>query len=64
MKGGGDVDTTAAMAGAIVGARVGYSAIPKELSSRVHDQDAYTADDLVAIAAQAYELMSKNKIRY
>lgn len=56
-QGGGDVDTTAAMAGAVVGARVGYSNIPQQLSSKLHDQSAYTTEDLVKIASTAYDVM-------
>ena len=43
---GGDVDTTAAMAGAITGARLGPAAIPPELASRIHDRGTWTARDL------------------
>lgn len=35
---GGDVDTTAAMTGAIVGANVGLQGIPEEIATKVHDQ--------------------------
>lgn len=45
------------MAGAVVGARVGYSNIPQQLSSKLHDQSAYTTEDLVKIASTAYDVM-------
>lgn len=46
---GGDVDTTAAMAGAIVGARVGLAALPPA-SQAVHDRGAHGFDDLRQLA--------------
>ncbi len=46
---GGDVDTTAAMTGAISGAHVGLDGIPKHLAQHVHDQGAWGYDDLVAL---------------
>ena len=50
---GGDVDTTAAMAGAIAGARLGPAAIPSELAIRIHDQGSWKADDLKSLANNA-----------
>lgn len=47
---GGDVDTTAAIAGAIVGARVGLSALPASVRA-VHDRGEQGHDDLAALAA-------------
>ncbi len=35
---GGDTDTTAAMAGGIVGARLGLKGLPQELLARLNDQ--------------------------
>jgi ADP-ribosylglycohydrolase len=58
------VDTTAAMAGAICGARVGISGIPEVLRKRIHDQDLYTADDLVQISLSAYQLMASGEVSY
>jgi ADP-ribosylglycohydrolase len=50
---GGDADTTAAMAGAIAGARLGSAAIPYELASRIHDQGTWRANDLQRLASNA-----------
>jgi len=50
---GGDVDTVAAMAGAMVGAAVGLSALDARLrqwAERLNDQHAFGLDDLVALA--------------
>jgi ADP-ribosylglycohydrolase len=50
---GGDVDTVAAMAGAMVGAAVGLSGLTPRLSrwaEHLNDQGAYGFDELVAIA--------------
>jgi ADP-ribosylglycohydrolase len=45
---GGDVDTTAAMAGAIAGARLGPAAVPAELAASIQDRGTWKAEDLVA----------------
>jgi ADP-ribosylglycohydrolase len=47
---GGDVDTTAAMAGAMAGARLGLDALPQDLAHVVNDRGAWGYDDLVALA--------------
>lgn len=46
---GGDVDTTAAMTGAIAGARLGLAKLPQEFSSRLTDQGTWGYADLVAL---------------
>lgn len=48
---GGDTDTTAAIAGGLVGARWGASAIPSKWREVLHGYPALTGDDLVALAA-------------
>ena len=53
---GGDVDTTAAMAGAISGARVGLEALPRGMARRLTDCGAWGFDDLVALARRAYAI--------
>jgi ADP-ribosylglycohydrolase len=53
---GGDVDTTAAMAGAISGAYLGLNAIPSELARRLTDQGKWGFDELVELAHQCYEI--------
>jgi ADP-ribosylglycohydrolase len=53
---GGDVDTTAAMAGAISGAYLGLNAIPSELAHRLTDQGKWGFDELVELAHQCYEI--------
>lgn len=53
---GGDVDTTAAMAGAISGARVGVEGLPQALIRKVNDQGTWDYDSLKAIAWQAHAL--------
>ncbi|MDO8682510.1 MAG: ADP-ribosylglycohydrolase family protein [Armatimonadota bacterium] len=53
---GGDVDTTAAMAGAISGAHLGLEAIPQNLASRLTDQGAWALEQLVELAHRAYEI--------
>ncbi len=56
---GGDVDTTAAMAGQMIGARVTRAGIPKHWVDQLHDIDEWTADDLVALAGKVHDLTSR-----
>ena len=51
---GGDIDTTAVMAGAISGAHLGLEAIPIELAHQVTDQEGYA--ELVELAERCYEV--------
>ena len=53
---GGDVDTTAAMAGAISGSYLGLQALPSDLSSRLTDQGTWGYAELVDLAKKCYEL--------
>ncbi len=57
---GGDVDTTAAMAGAISGTYLGLDAIPSSLAKRLIDQGKWGFDELVELAHQCYEIKMKN----
>jgi ADP-ribosylglycohydrolase len=50
---GGDTDTTAAMTGAISGARLGLDAIPSDLVAFVNDRGKWTAGDLARLARKA-----------
>lgn len=52
---GNDTDTVAAIAGALLGARWGYSAIPKAWLDEIHGWPGYKAQDLVALADQITE---------
>ena len=53
---GGDVDTTAAMAGAISGAYLGLGAIPDDLARVVNDRRTWGYTQLVELAERAYNL--------
>ncbi len=53
---GGDVDTTAAMAGAISGAHLGLGAIPRKLAGRITDQGSWGFSDLIDLAGKCYEI--------
>ena len=55
---GGDVDTTAAMAGAISGAYLGLGAVPGDLARRLNDQGRWTFDDLVDLAHRLFEVQA------
>ena len=52
---GNDTDTVAAIAGALLGARWGYSAIPESWLEILHGWPGYKAEDLVALADQITE---------
>jgi ADP-ribosylglycohydrolase len=52
---GYDTDTVAAIAGGLLGARWGYSAIPKQWLEPLHGWPGYKADDLVKLADQITE---------
>jgi ADP-ribosylglycohydrolase len=54
---GGDVDTTAAMAGAISGAYLGIGAIPSDLSNHLTDRGTWRYDELIQLAHQCYEMI-------
>jgi len=53
---GGDVDTIAAMAGAISGAHLGIDAIPRRLASKLTDQGTWGYEDLLNLSEKAYEI--------
>lgn len=54
---GGDVDTTAAMSGAISGAYLGLEAIPKHLAEEVHDLDTpWNFEGLTSLVHNLYDL--------
>lgn len=57
---GGDVDTTAAMAGAISGAYLGLQAIPQDLAQRLNDRGTWNYNDLIDLADKCYELKVKD----
>jgi ADP-ribosylglycohydrolase len=56
---GGDVDTTAAMAGAISGAHLGVAAIPPDLASRLTDRGTWGYDDLVQLARDCHAIATR-----
>ena len=49
---GGDTDTTAAIVGGIVGARLGLKSIPNYFVEKINDQGNYKADELIDICKQ------------
>ncbi|MEU1431544.1 ADP-ribosylglycohydrolase family protein [Nocardia sp. NPDC005746] len=52
VRAGGDTDTTAAIAGGLLGARWGASAVPAEWREIVHGYPSYRADDLDTLTRQ------------
>jgi ADP-ribosylglycohydrolase len=55
---GGDVDTTAAIAGALSGSHLGLSALP-DLAKKVTDRGRNNYDDLVKLADRLFDLATK-----
>jgi ADP-ribosylglycohydrolase len=53
---GGDVDTTAAMAGAISGAYLGLQAIPRRLAQYLTDQGIWGFAELIELAYECHQL--------
>jgi len=56
ISGGGDTDTTAAMAGAISGAFLGINAIPSNLTKYLTDRQTWGLNELVELAHKCYEI--------
>jgi ADP-ribosylglycohydrolase len=54
---GGDVDTTAAMTGAISGGFLGIEGIPLKISKYLNDKGTWDQDKLVKLAIECYELI-------
>jgi ADP-ribosylglycohydrolase len=59
IEAGGDVDSTAAMVGALVGARRGLSALPQDLAGRLNDGGNWRYHDLVTLARDCHEVASR-----
>ncbi|MBW0132947.1 ADP-ribosylglycohydrolase family protein [Pseudonocardia abyssalis] len=53
VRGGGDTDTVAAIAGALLGARYGASAVPGEWRRMLHGWPGLTGDDLTCLRARS-----------
>ena len=58
---GGDVDTTAAMTGAISGARLGLDRIPHRLARRVNDNGTWGYDELVRLAQECHRVVMQGQ---
>lgn len=59
IRAGGDVDTTAAMAGAMSGAFLGYDALPQHLVKRLTDQGTWSFDQLRGLAQKLHSLKAR-----
>lgn len=53
---GGDVDTTAAMTGAIAGARLGLDQLPHDVAKIVNDQGTWQYNELVKLARACFRV--------
>lgn len=58
---GGDVDTTAAMTGAIAGARCGIESIPASLVARLTDRGTWGAGQLAQLARAAWRITQEEE---
>jgi len=58
---GGDVDTTAAMAGAVSGAYNGLEAVPSHLTNNLTDEGTWGFSELVELANKCYDLKMGKK---
>jgi ADP-ribosylglycohydrolase len=58
IAGGGDTDSTAAMTGAIAGARLGPGSLPAPLVARLEDRGAWRATDLEGLARRCAGVVS------
>ncbi len=56
---GGDVDTTAAMTGAIAGTSLGLNGIPQEMARIVSDQGTWGYDELAELAGECHALLER-----
>ena len=54
---GGDVDTTAAMTGAISGAYLGIRALPYNIAKYLNDNGTWNYNQLVQLASECYDLV-------
>lgn len=56
IEAGGDVDAPAAIAGALVGARRGLSALPQDLAGQLNDRGNWRLADLLELARACHEV--------
>ncbi|MGO0605864.1 ADP-ribosylglycohydrolase family protein [Brevibacterium linens] len=59
VRGGGDTDTVAAIAGGLIGGAYGVSAIPLEWKRRIHGWPGWRADELVEHAVNATRVLKE-----
>ncbi|MEI6558410.1 MAG: ADP-ribosylglycohydrolase family protein [Rhodospirillaceae bacterium] len=60
ISGGGDTDTTAAMAGAISGAYLGLDAIPRPLAERLEDCGTWGFRPLLSLVDSFYDVLTRS----
>ena len=59
---GGDVDTTAAMAGAISGAHLGIERLPLELAHQLNDRGTWGFEELVELAHRCHAIQTRDNV--
>ena len=60
---GGDVDTTAAMAGALCGCRVGFDNVPKIWRDTIHDMDDWKLQDVCTLVREVFDMVKDEHIK-
>ena len=60
IEGGGDTDTTAAMAGSLCGAHVGLEGIPTAFTEKLNDKGEWKLDELLSLGNEVYFLISQS----
>jgi ADP-ribosylglycohydrolase len=58
---GGDVDTTGAIVGGIIGSRLGYDAIPHVWKNKIHDLDEWDLNDMCALVDDCFTVLQTNQ---
>jgi hypothetical protein len=60
---GGDVDTTAATVGGIIGARVGHGAIPQIWRKQLRDMEDWKYKELVEMGEKTWEHVVNDRVK-
>lgn len=64
IKVGGDVDTTAAIVGGLIGARLGHDAIPRIWREKIHDIDVWNYNELCQLVEDIYPTIENKTVTF
>jgi ADP-ribosylglycohydrolase len=62
IRAGGDTDTTSAIVGGIVGARLGIESIPSYFVDKINDQGKYKSGEMIKLCQKLYDQNFTNQI--